>query len=372
MSINTLSYSTLILAIACNSCGDEHPKTAKEQVVSVVEVSAGQRRTCALDRDGVVWCWGVDSEGGRPPFPDDYVPKKELPLVGGFSSLDARMDDACAIATSSDLICAYLGNVMNISTGVVAYDQAVNYITDPRRPSPSGIDCFVKGGGAVFCGLTEGSFSLVETEPSVDIAVGAEHACSLGVDRLVRCWGGGVIGDGVDRRAKAFGDMLVARQDVPTVIASLGTDVVEIEAGGHTTCARTTDGSVFCWGLVRGDFGDSRDLALTPTKVFMPRAATIAVGLEAACAVSVDGAVWCWGANFQARPYLRDRTSKPFEVLGLPAVKSVSVGVAHACAVSQGGDLWCWGQNETGQLGRTNTSRAPMQVKGWGAVSLPR
>lgn len=65
-------------------------------VDTAVDVVAGDRHTCALDRDGVVWCWGSNEVGqlGRPEAVFVGAPAPVMPdvieLTAGFAHTCAR------------------------------------------------------------------------------------------------------------------------------------------------------------------------------------------------------------------------------------------------------------------------------------------
>jgi alpha-tubulin suppressor-like RCC1 family protein len=86
------------------------------------------------------------------------------------------------------------------------------------------------------------------------------------------------------------------------------------------------------------------------------------------CARKTDGTLWCWGRSFWGQ--LGDGTtadkSSPVQVtaLGTSAVE-VAVGEMYTCARKTDGTLWCWGYNFWGQLGdgtTTSPKLSPVQV----------
>ena len=100
-------------------------------------------------------------------------------------------------------------------------------------------------------------------------------------------------------------------------------------------------------------------------------AAEIAAGASHSCARATDGRIWCWGSNENGQLTGSDypkAVAAPREVTGLPApAVRVSAGCDNTCAELQDGSLWCWGSNKSGQLG-TGTSAAssavPVRIEG--------
>ncbi len=104
--------------------------------------------------------------------------------------------------------------------------------------------------------------------------------------------------------------------------------VAEVVAGGAHTCARTVDGSVFCWGDDRfGQSGDGQGgdaPVMAPARVVTERGAlygviAMAAGASHTCALREDHAVYCWGRNEQGQ-------------LGVPVAMSVEMGCAGSCS----------------------------------------
>ena len=90
--------------------------------------------------------------------------------------------------------------------------------------------------------------------------------------------------------------------------------------------------------------------------------AEVAAGRSHTCARKTDGTLWCWGENDNGQ--LGDGTSKskssPVQVGALGTlVAEVAAGGNHTCARKTDGTLWCWGTDGTG-----NTDVLPMQVDG--------
>ncbi len=201
---------------------------------------------------------------------------------------------------------------------------------------------------------------------AVEIDVGDHHACARMTDGTLWCWGlnqNGQVGDGT-----------TAPRQAPVKVDTLGTGAAEAGTGGYHTCARKTDGTLWCWGLNDfGQLGDGPKVSQpkpTQVKALGSDVANVALGAMHSCARKTDGTVWCWGLNDFGQ--LGDGTmanaSVPQPVKALGAVASVSAGGAHSCARKTDGTGWCWGRNESGQLGDGTTvnSSGPVKVAALG------
>src|ERR1017187_8319810 len=99
---------------------------------------------------------------------------------------------------------------------------------------------------------------------------------------------------------------------------------LRLAAGQTYTCVIRADGSVLCWGGLRG--GES----MPPAGAFTQ----ISARGDQTCGLRPDGGLACWGG------------------LATPADGSfsqISVGSSHACGLRPNGCVVCWGDNSYGQ-----------------------
>ncbi|AKU95526.1 BNR repeat domain protein [Labilithrix luteola] len=183
---------------------------------------------------------------------------------------------------------------------------------------------------------------------------GGEHTCGLVKDGTVRCWGrdsmtppqsvDGIVEPG-DNALGRGGLVSALESATPQPVSGLG-NVTQISVGSNFgTCARTSDGSVFCWG--RNDYGQlgrpaSEARLLTPTRVEgLPPVDEVQLGAVTACAIgSADRALYCWGQWMTGLGVDAgdDPTFAPQRVSTFrPPVHAVVVGAGHRDELS-GGD----------------------------------
>jgi hypothetical protein len=162
----------------------------------------------------------------------------------------------------------------------------------------------------------------------------------------------------------------------------------EIAAGAESTCARMTDGSVFCWGakgsttyvlnpkkltdvyaaaaidaggsdqsthiqtlcaaLASGEVRCTDSLLGTTTVVGnLTNAIDVDIGVgknwEFFCALRSNKSVGCWGKHYQSLgDGITNISATPVVPTGLPPVEQLSVGVYGSCARTSSGQVWCW------------------------------
>ena len=134
---------------------------------------------------------------------------------------------------------------------------------------------------------------------------------------------------------------------------ALLSDAAELASTSNSTCARQTDGDVWCWGFnLSGELGDgttTRSFDAVPAGT-ISTATQIEAYNDTVCALLEDGTVSCWGDG-QDRNLGNgsvDDSSTPVSVTGLTA--ATALGRGQPCA-AQGGQLWCWGSRANGWLG---------------------
>lgn len=204
----------------------------------------------------------------------------------------------------------------------------------------------------------------------------------------------GQLGDGkpflgTDMCLQTDGSMRACRP-VPAAVAAPAPattgdleNVLHASSAYYASCATTTNGKVYCWGLndhLQLGHAGSADVPCgtasacnpRPFEVVLPAtvsARDVAMGLRHACAVSTDGDVYCWGNNaFGQLGVALTTTSSatPVKVAGLPnkaTAPVLRIGLSKddypmGCALA-GGQVHCWGANSGGALGHDASMDPP-------------
>jgi alpha-tubulin suppressor-like RCC1 family protein len=148
-----------------------------------------------------------------------------------------------------------------------------------------------------------------------------------------------------------------------------------VSAGATHTCALTTEGAAYCWGVNPFGRGDGA-WTFSPVPVAVTGGLTFSA-LSAAdthtCALTSGGAAYCWGWNgndYNGFGQLGDGSTTssavPVAVVGGLMFSAVSSGASHTCGLTAAGAAYCWGGNRFGQLGNgsTTSSAVPVAVTG--------
>ena len=330
---------------------------------TITAISAGGfGYTCAATTDGAAWCWGGNSTGelGNGTTTDSLVGVRVTKAGGanltGVTALSAGLDHTCARTSDGAAWCWGTNRQGQLGDGTTTERHRAVRVT--------------KAGGGYLTGVT--AISAAGSLGQIEFA----DTCARTSDGAAWCWGSnntGQLGDGstTDRHravrvTKAGGGAL--------------TGVTAISAGGGFSCARTSNGAAWCWGLnALGDLGDGtttpeRLRAVRVTKAgggYLAGVTAISAGGVSACARTTDGAAWCWGGNFfgsvgDGTTTVRRRAMRVTKAGGgyLTGVTAVSAGLgANACAATSDGAAWCWGGNSSGSLGDGTTTERDRAVQ---------
>ena len=235
------------------------------------QISAGFRHVCALDTDGVAWCWGAPSEGSLgnaalTEYPDN---PQQVTTTLRFTQLDVGANTSCAVAESGDIWC----------WGNNGYGQLGNNSTDARAYVPVKVV-----GGRSF----------------TEVSVGTFHTCGISAGS-VYCWGRNIeaqLGIGYASPTSEGGSYVPV-----SPLGTLGT-ARHVTAGNTHTCEVNAGGDVYCWGNnTNGQLGDL-STTLRTSAVLVRTAArftSISAGLLHTCALTEAGAAYCWGTNGSGR-----------------------------------------------------------------------
>ena len=172
------------------------------------------------------------------------------------------------------------------------------------------------------------------------ISAGSIHACAIGSDKALYCWG-----EGLDNR---LGTGSTADSFVPTRVAngaSPGT-FKAVSTGANFSCAISDPGSqLFCWGNgANGRLGNGSSTN-QPTAVAVAAGdgpatyKAVVTGQTHSCAIGSDDSVYCWGSGTDGK--IGDGFTSARNVpttVSLDASEdfvALAAGINHTCAVAK-------------------------------------
>jgi alpha-tubulin suppressor-like RCC1 family protein len=192
------------------------------------------------------------------------------------------------------------------------------------------------------------------SDATVDLVAGSYHLCALRDDGTVRCRGrndSGQLGRGTT----------ITNASTPPYAAGARVtnldDAIDVAAGSAHSCAVRANGRVVCFGDNEfGQLGDgTRSDRNLPSAVgaLAPRAVSVVAGNRHSCALTSDGSVYCWGLNDvgQLGDGSTTHRSTPVRAGTLDDVVLLEAGGNTTCATRSTGAVYCWGENSLGQVG---------------------
>ena len=180
-----------------------------------------------------------------------------------------------------------------------------------------------------------------------------------------------------------MGDATFADRATPVAVSG-GFSFSALALGDAHSCALTSVGAAYCWGLNNlGQLGNGTDRGPDPcyqVPVCSTAPAPVAGGLgfsalalgEAhSCGLTNAGAAYCWGYNGEGqlgngsgsgpdlcRDHSQPCSVTPVAVAGGLSFRALAAGEYHTCGLTTSGAAYCWGADYVGQLG-DGSARGP-------------
>ncbi len=172
--------------------------------------------------------------------------------------------------------------------------------------------------------------------------------------------------------AWSWGDTLAHGSNADSVTPAhiVGISDVSSIAGGNSTYALRSDGTVWAWGINNdhqlGD-GTSTERDFPVQVSGLTNITAIAAGSDNGYALKSDGTVMAWGSNGLGEDGdgTTVATAVPVPVTGLTGVIAIAGGSGTGYALEADGTVWAWGYNNVAQLGNgtLTNSTVPTQVR---------
>ena len=366
---------------------------------TLTQVSADAwQHTCGMGNTATMSCWGYGTNGqlGNNSVSNSNVPVTVVSLAPGAPTGVVAVPAGTSLTAYFTAPSSFgFGTLSNYT--VTATPGAGTY---PSGGAPASGSCTVSGTSCTVTGLTNGAVYLVTVTTNTTaggsvaslpssatvwpdttaIATGYTHGCALSGGKAY-CWGDDTYGELGNSTTTA------TPQTTPVPVytggALSGLTLTAISAGQQSTCALSSAGNVYCWGLgtsgqLGNNLGTSSSVPVAVGGALSGVTVTqVSVGSALACAVG-GGAAYCWGAgsNGQLGNSATSQKNVPVAVstagaLSGVTVTSIAAGNLHACATGANGAAYCWGYGGSGQLGNSSSgsSNVPVAVTISGALS---
>jgi alpha-tubulin suppressor-like RCC1 family protein len=127
-------------------------------------------------------------------------------------------------------------------------------------------------------------------------------------------------------------------------------EVLDLQAGGSTTCALLEGGDLWCWGWRVG----AEVEAVQPTPAPAAENLTVAsftLGSNSACVVDESQATYCWGYWFPI-DVSELYGDEPTLLQDSIPLQTLDTHFGHGCGVTDEARLLCWGSNVLGKRGQ--------------------
>ncbi len=332
------------------------------------QLSVGATTACALDADGDVHCWGLNTNKLAGSFSGSIVGQTQLDFsqlkaLTRFASIATGANHSCALTGQGNPHCwgdranGKLGDggaVSGMEKEPVAVSGAFKFT---RIAVGSQHSCALNSLGAIYCwgdnaygqlgySGADSTIPLAVASPDkfIGLSLGEFHSCALAASGMVKCWGrnnSGQLGDGSSNNSSS-------------PVGPAGT-FLSVAAGKNHTCGIGADGQGYCWGDNTYYQLANATPSLSPVAIDGGnRMIKLAVGDNHACALRGDGIPVCWGDNRAdqvGNSFVGTEAQAPFAVSG-SASNDVGAGANHSCILKSDNAINCWGKGDAGQLGR--------------------
>ena len=287
-------------------------------------LGAAGEATCALARNGAVYCWGtfaaprLDGEEGGVSDRGTEASAERFMLADGATQLSVSADQACAVVNDGHVRCLGIYGTYDVD----GIDDA-SVVT-----AGIGRGCVLRDGGRLFCwraprrverpasapATAVVATAVEDVGPAVALSGFGDTFCARDRQRRAYCWGPG----GADDWLNAIRVARLRR-------------VEETVVGARHVCARLTGGRLACASLLGSRVRDAEFGAVAGID------ADDTGGAAAGDAQPAPGD----GPASAGMPAPFD-VGPSFEVAGLVDVLSMAVGDQHACARVAGGQVRCF------------------------------
>jgi alpha-tubulin suppressor-like RCC1 family protein len=305
-------------------------------------ISCGYQFTVALESNGTLWTWGLNSFGQLGYDTTSYRSSAtQIGTLGVWTGFPAGSQNnfwGAAINSNNNLYVWGSNSNRILNSNYYIYDTADTVASAAIIVNPVPLDPTL-------------------STPVRSASIGDQFGVYVQSNGTLWSWGN-----------LSWGQVPVNIGLVPARTYMAGW--TQVSSGLDFCVAVQSPGTLWSWGA--NSFGQ---LGLSNTT---NRSSPVQIGESSlwtqiscgyngsALAIQTPGTLWAWGINNTGQLGLNDTAnrSSPVQVGALTVWRQVSSGSTHSAAIQSNGTLWTWGQNNFGQLGSSNTTNrsSPVQV----------
>ena len=186
-------------------------------ISSAIQISAGDRHTCALLSGGHIDCWGDDAEGQLGDDSHEFHAEQNTPVevkgVSKATQVSAGRRYTCALLSTGHIDCWGFNELGQLGNG--------------------------KHGGSV-----KEAAEVKGISKAIEVSAGGWHTCALLSKGQVECWGDDIVGELGDGGNSEIQPTPVKAQGIATATS--------VSAAENHTCALLSDTRIDCWEKTKG------------------------------------------------------------------------------------------------------------------------
>ena len=314
-------------------------KTTPISIVGTVKtfckISTGTNHVMAIEKNGRVWSWGLNSVGqlGDNGSLSQRTPVSILGAVKTFCQISAGNDATLSIDKNGRAWGWGVG-----TSGVLGRNSTLSVKTPVS----------VLGAVKTFC--------------KINTSIG-NH--TLAIDNRGRVWSWGLNSSG------QLGNNAVISQLTPVRITGSTKTFCVISTGNGFSLAIDKNGRAWGWGVGTGGVLGYNQVTSQRTPVSVLGAVKtfceISAGTQHSLALDKNGKVWAWGVGSRGQlgnnSFGTVSVLTPVSVLGSnKTFCDISAGNLYSLATDQYGKTWAWGYYVSGQLGNNLYTATPVSI----------
>ena len=351
-----------------------------------VSATAGTNHCVAIASDGTIWAWGSNGSGQLGQGTTDALVHPTPVQIGALTTwqtaagaLSAGGDFTLALQTDGKIYAWGLNSSSQLGDATTTTRSTPTVIgtatTWSKLAAGFAFSAALRSDGTLWTWGSDassqlGDGSLVTRNAPAQVgtatnwqnlSAGTLHVLARRSDNTLWSWGGNASG----QLGQGFADGVV-RANVPVQI---GTDATwqAAAAGSSVSLGAKSDGTLWAWGSYsNGQQGNQPRIAL-PLAAPLGPVAAVTAGNADTLITRPDGSLFAWGSNTIGQLGLGANDSAPHPQavpFGVGSQwRSVSMGNATVLAVRADGTLWGCGVNSNNQLGDGTTVNRPSLVQ---------